>query len=76
MTATGTSTGDARPSRSMRSTARSGAYFDAFAPDGARWRRRNGTYHRLVERIARFLVPPGRDGARDRLRRAATCSRR
>jgi SAM-dependent methyltransferase len=34
-------------------------YFDAFAASEPRWRRRNATYHRLMERIARFLVPPG-----------------
>jgi SAM-dependent methyltransferase len=34
-------------------------FFDAFAPSEPRWRRRNRTYYRLVERICRFLVPPG-----------------
>lgn len=34
------------------------AYFDRFAPVEQRWRRRNRTYHGLVERIARFHVPP------------------
>jgi SAM-dependent methyltransferase len=32
------------------------AFFDAFAPDERRWRRRNREYHRLVANIARFLV--------------------
>jgi SAM-dependent methyltransferase len=35
------------------------AFFDRFAPEEARWRRRNRTYHRLVEQIFRFQVPPG-----------------
>lgn len=34
------------------------AYFDAFAADEQTWRRRNATYHRLVERAMRFHVPP------------------
>jgi SAM-dependent methyltransferase len=33
--------------------------FDAFAPDEPHWRRRNRTYHRLIEQICRFHVPPG-----------------
>jgi SAM-dependent methyltransferase len=36
------------------------AYFGAFAPIEARWRRRNATYHRLVEQICRSMVPEGR----------------
>jgi SAM-dependent methyltransferase len=35
------------------------AAFDRFAPEDARWRRRNSTYHRLIEQITRFHVPPG-----------------
>jgi SAM-dependent methyltransferase len=35
------------------------AFFDAFAPSEQHWRRRNRTYYRLVERICRFLIPPG-----------------
>jgi SAM-dependent methyltransferase len=35
------------------------AFFDAFARDDTRWRRRNRTYHRLVRQIFRFQVPPG-----------------
>jgi SAM-dependent methyltransferase len=35
------------------------AYFDEFADVDARWRRRNASYHRLVTRIYRTLVPPG-----------------
>jgi SAM-dependent methyltransferase len=34
--------------------------FDAFAPNEERWRRRNRSYHRLIEQIARFHVPSGR----------------
>jgi SAM-dependent methyltransferase len=36
------------------------AFFDGFAEDADRWRRRNRTYHRLIEKIHRFHVPPGR----------------
>ena len=32
-----------------------------------------GAYHRRLERVYRFLVPPGLAGAGDRLRHAATC---
>jgi SAM-dependent methyltransferase len=35
------------------------AFFDGFAPEEARWRRRNRTYHRLIEQIFRFHIPPG-----------------
>jgi glycosyltransferase involved in cell wall biosynthesis/SAM-dependent methyltransferase len=35
-------------------------YFDSFAPVEGRWRRRNATYHRLVEQICRSMVPEGR----------------
>lgn len=35
-------------------------YFDAFAPEADRWRRRNRGYHDLVENVYRFHVPPGR----------------
>jgi SAM-dependent methyltransferase len=35
------------------------AYFDAFVADEQKWRRRNSTYHRLIERVMRFHVPPG-----------------
>ena len=34
-------------------------FFDDFAPVEARWRRRNRTYHRLIESLMRFYVPPG-----------------
>src|SRR5688500_19808990 len=34
-------------------------FFDAFAREDARWRRRNRTYHRLVESLHRFLIPKG-----------------
>jgi ubiquinone/menaquinone biosynthesis C-methylase UbiE len=33
--------------------------FDVFATHEERWRRRNRTYHGLLERIAQFHVPPG-----------------
>jgi SAM-dependent methyltransferase len=35
------------------------AFFDSFAPAEPRWRRRNRTYHRLIEQISRFHIPPG-----------------
>lgn len=35
------------------------AFFDAFAPLEPRWRARNRTYHRLVERVVAFQVPRG-----------------
>jgi SAM-dependent methyltransferase len=36
------------------------AFFDRFAADEQRWRRRNRTYYRLIEQIFRFQIPPGR----------------
>ena len=36
------------------------AAFDGFAPSERRWRRRNRTYHRLIEQIYRFQIPPGK----------------
>src|SRR2546428_10318990 len=35
------------------------AFFDDFAADEPRWRRRNRTYHRLLEQIYRFQIPEG-----------------
>ena len=35
------------------------AFFDDFAREEPRWRRRNRTYHRLLEQITRFHVPEG-----------------
>jgi predicted TPR repeat methyltransferase len=35
------------------------AFFDEFAARESRWRRRTRGYHRLVEQIAQFHVPPG-----------------
>jgi ubiquinone/menaquinone biosynthesis C-methylase UbiE len=35
------------------------AFFDDFVPAEQRWRRRNRTYHRLIESLFRFLVPRG-----------------
>lgn len=34
-------------------------FFDEFAAVDDRWRRRNRTYHRLIESLMRFLVPRG-----------------
>jgi SAM-dependent methyltransferase len=34
-------------------------FFDRFAQDEGRWRRRNRSYYRLVESIHRFLIPEG-----------------
>jgi SAM-dependent methyltransferase len=34
-------------------------FFDRFAQDEPRWRRRNRTYYRLLEQIHRFQIPPG-----------------
>ena len=33
------------------------AFFDRFADDEARWKRRNSTYHRLIRQLMRFNVP-------------------
>ena len=35
------------------------AFFDSFAEDEPRWRARNRTYHRQLESVYRFLIPPG-----------------
>ena len=52
-----------RPTAAARSEAAPyaelAAFFDRFADDEPRWRRRNATYHRLVEQITRLYVPPG-----------------
>jgi SAM-dependent methyltransferase len=34
------------------------SFFDTFAQDEERWYRRNRTYHRLIESVFRFIVPP------------------
>ena len=34
-------------------------FFDGFAADEPRWQKRNRTYHRLIESLMRFFVPPG-----------------
>ncbi len=34
------------------------AFFDEFAASEHTWRRRNRTYHRLIEAVYRFIVPP------------------
>jgi SAM-dependent methyltransferase len=35
-------------------------YFDRFSAVDRRWRKRNRTYHSLIQRIFRMAVPPGR----------------
>jgi ubiquinone/menaquinone biosynthesis C-methylase UbiE len=35
-------------------------FFDAFSLVEQRWRRRNSTYHRLIESMHRFLIPRGK----------------
>src|SRR5919112_6903391 len=35
------------------------AFFDEFAADEPRWRRRNRTYHRQIEQLHRFQIPEG-----------------
>src|SRR6266704_2565268 len=35
------------------------SFFNVFADDEGHWRRRNATYHRLINRIMRSMVPPG-----------------
>ncbi len=35
------------------------AFFDRFAEEEPRWKKRNSTYHRLVRQLMRFNVPPG-----------------
>ena len=35
------------------------AFFDRFADEEPRWKRRNSTYHRLVTQLMRFHVPEG-----------------
>ncbi len=39
--------------------ARLAAFFDRFAGNEQRWRRRNRTYYRLLQSICRFLIPEG-----------------
>ena len=34
-------------------------FFDSFAAEDARWRKRNATYHRLITTLVRFVVPSG-----------------
>jgi SAM-dependent methyltransferase len=36
------------------------AYFDELAPVRERWKRKNWYYHAEVERLVKFLVPPGK----------------
>jgi SAM-dependent methyltransferase len=35
------------------------AFFDRFAEDDARWRRRNSAYHRWISQLHRFQIPAG-----------------
>jgi SAM-dependent methyltransferase len=35
------------------------AFFDRFADDEARWRRRNSAYHTWISQLHRFQIPPG-----------------
>jgi SAM-dependent methyltransferase len=35
------------------------AYFDAFAPERGKWKRRSRYYYRELERLCRFLIPEG-----------------
>jgi ubiquinone/menaquinone biosynthesis C-methylase UbiE len=43
----------------LERTRRVAEFFDRFADVEPRWRRRNRTYHRLIESIHRFVVPRG-----------------
>ena len=52
------------PSGEREHLARLAAFFDRFAENEQRWRRRNRTYYRLLESICRFLVPEGAVGFR------------
>ncbi len=35
------------------------AFFDRFAPEAERWRRRNESYHHQIEQVYRFSIPEG-----------------
>jgi SAM-dependent methyltransferase len=50
------STTESETRRPGTATAAVAAFFDRFAGEEPRWRRRNQTYHRLVEAICRFHV--------------------
>ena len=43
------------------------AFFDRFAAEDERWRRRNSGYHSWIARLHRFQIPSGREGPRDRV---------
>ncbi len=47
------------PSGGQEHLTRLAAFFDRFAENEPRWRRRNRTYYRLLEAICRFLIPEG-----------------
>lgn len=49
----------ARTAGELRHFSELRAFFDRFATEEPRWRRRNLGYHRLVESIYRFLIPRG-----------------
>ncbi|MDQ3823626.1 MAG: glycosyltransferase [Actinomycetota bacterium] len=49
----------APPAEEVAPYAELAAFFDRFADDEQRWRRRNRTYHRLIEQIFRFQIPRG-----------------
>ncbi len=46
-----------------------------FSAVDQRWRRRNRTYHSLIQRISRLVVPPGQQRARDRVRQRRSACR-
>ncbi len=48
-----------RPAADVVDYTQLAAFFDEFAADEPRWRRRNRTYHRLLEQIYRFQIPEG-----------------
>ena len=47
----------APPERAVSPYAELAAFFDRFAEDEPRWKRRNRTYHRLIAQLMRFHVP-------------------
>jgi SAM-dependent methyltransferase len=48
-----------RPAVRARGYAELAAFFDRFAAEEPRWRRRNRTYYRLLEQVCRFSIPSG-----------------
>jgi ubiquinone/menaquinone biosynthesis C-methylase UbiE len=49
----------APPAEEIAPYAELAAFFDDFAAAEPRWRRRNTTYHRLLEQVFRIQIPPG-----------------